>query len=68
MKCYGKVRTDRAGTYVTLINSASAGYGGGEKRGEHFMTDEQNMISIDVPPLCGLILKREEETGVVIVP
>ena len=63
-----KVRTDRAGTYVTLINSASAGYGGGEKRGEHFMTDEQNMISVDVPPLCGLILKREEETGVVIVP
>ena len=64
-----KIPTDSPGEYVTLINSASVRYGGGEeKREEKFTADGENMISVDIPPLCGMILKREKKNSVAVTP
>ncbi len=56
-----KILMDSAGIYLTLINSASFEYGGGESVREKYYTDGQNVIEVDIPPLCGMILKREKE-------
>ena len=63
-----RIPTEGEGVYAPLLNSAYTRYGGSVTEEEKYVTDGMNNITVDVPPLSGIILKRENESGIRVFP